>query len=183
MDELVYAARFSSVSKQVLFGDMLNRLASALFYQFCCLLAMASTGRAQSFAGRNVVSVQYDPARQPLDPRDLNNMQLVKVGDPLDMNQVGASIDRLYASGMYTNIIVDAEPSGDGVAIQFITQSQLFIGHVDVHGKVSDPPSRAIIVSTAQFNLGTAYDQSMLTTAKQNTLDLMHENGLFEAGV
>ncbi|HWF46271.1 MAG TPA: BamA/TamA family outer membrane protein [Bryobacteraceae bacterium] len=158
-------------------------MAFVLLCQVFCLLPMASMGRAQSFAGRNVVSVNYDPARQPLDTRDLNNMQLVKVGEPLDMNQVGASIDRFYASGMYTNIIVDAEPSGDGVAIKFITQSRLFVGHVGVRGKVSDPPNRAIIVSTAQFNLGTAYDQSMLAVAKQNILDLMHENGLFEADV
>jgi outer membrane protein insertion porin family len=161
----------------------MNRLALTVFCPLFCVLTMATMGRAQSFAGRNVVSVQYDPARQPLDPRDLENMQLVKVGEPLDMNQVAASIDRLYASGMYTNIIVDAEPSGSGVAIRFITQSRLFIGHVEVKGKVSNPPSSPIILSAAQLNLGTAYDQSMLDTAKKKILDLMHENGLYEADV
>ena len=164
---------------------MKRSTASALFVAFFCLTAMAPEVCAQNFEGRTVVSVQYDPSRQPLDPRDLSNMQLVKAGEPLNMNQVAASIDRLYASGMYTNIIVDAEPSGsgNGVAIKFITQSRLFIGHVDVRGKVSNPPNRAIIASAAQFNLGTAYDQSMLETARKNILDLMHENGLFEAGV
>lgn len=155
--------------------------ACIVFVAFFC--SMAPAAAAQTFAGRNVVTVQYQPPRQPLDPRDLSNMQLIKPGEPLDLNQVAASIDRLYASGMYTDIMVDAEPSGDGVAIKFITQSRLFIGHVEVRGKVSNPPNRPVILSATQFNLGSAYDQSMLETAQKDVLDLLHENGLFEADV
>ncbi|MGC2660326.1 MAG: POTRA domain-containing protein, partial [Bryobacteraceae bacterium] len=159
----------------------MNRLALTFICPLLYLFASVQVVRAQNFAGLNVVSVEYEPPRQPLDSRDLTNMQLVKVGEPLNMLQVAATIDRLYASGMYANIIVDAERNGAGVAIKFTTQSKVFIGHVDVRGKVSDPPSRPIILSTAQFDLGTAYDQSMLDTAKKNILALMRDNGLFEA--
>ncbi|HEX4808902.1 MAG TPA: POTRA domain-containing protein [Bryobacteraceae bacterium] len=161
----------------------MKNLPDPAFFLLPLFLLIAPTGRGQDFTGKTVISVQYDPPRQPLDARDLKNMVLVEAGQPLNTNQVAATIDRLYTSGMYSNVAVDAEASGAGVTIKFITQSKLFIGHVQVNGKSSDPPSKAIILSTAQLNLGAAFDQAMLATAKQSILDLMHENGLFEAAV
>ena len=67
----------------------MTRVVFVVFF-FFCLLALVPGGSAQSLAGRNVVSVQYDPPRQPLDPRDLANMQLMKTGEPLNLNQVGS---------------------------------------------------------------------------------------------
>lgn len=140
---------------------------------------------AQDFAGRIVTSVAYVPVKQPIDPRDLKNMQLIEAGRPLDPRQVAATIDRLFASGLYDNIEVDAEPSGDGVALRFITHARLFVGHVGARGKISDPPSRGVILSHTQLQLGSAFDPGDLQIATKNIQQLLRENGLYQgqAGV
>lgn len=138
---------------------------------------------AQNFWGKTVVAISYDPVRQPIDPRDLKSTQLVQPGEPLDPHQVAGTIDRLFASGLYDDIQVDAEPSGNGVSLRFITRARRFIGHVGAQGKISDPPSRGVILSQAQLSLGTPFDEATLEIARQNIETEMHDNGLYQAKV
>ncbi len=145
--------------------------------------AFFSVANAQDFSGKTVTAIQYQPVTQPLDPRDLQNMQLVQVGEPLDPHQVAETIDRLFASGLYDDIQVDAEPSGNGVTLRFITRARRFIGHVDATGKIKDPPTRAVIISDAQLPLGQPFDEDTLATAKKNIEQELHQNGLYQAQV
>lgn len=147
------------------------------------LLANLSPADTPDFSGKTVVSVQYEPAAQPPDPRDLANMQLVRAGEPLDLNQVGATIDRMFASGLYDDIQVDAEPSGNGVALRFITRARRFIGHVGAQGKIKDPPSRAVLIADAQLQLGTPFDEQALAAARKTIEDELRLNGLYQASV
>lgn len=136
---------------------------------------------AQDFYGKTVASISYEPAKQPVDARDLASMQLVQIGEPLDWHQVAGTIDRLFASGLYDDIHVDAEPSGNGVALRFVTRARRFIGHVGARGKISDPPSRGVILSDAQLTLGTAFDEETLEAARKDIEEEMHQNGLYQA--
>lgn len=148
-----------------------------------CFLNASGLVCAQEFEGRTVVSVSYEPAVQPLDSRDLAVMQLVRAGQPLEETQVAATIDRFWASGLYDNVEVDAEASGSGVAIRFITKARRFIGHVGVQGKLKDPPSRPVIISDSQLNLGAAFDSDTLSTAQKDIIQELRNNGLYEAQV
>src|SRR2546421_9926171 len=99
------------------------RVAGRRFCSFFFLLvALSGVVRPQEFTGRTVTGIEYDPERQPIDPRDLQNMQLVRIGEPLDANQVAGTIDRLFASGLYEDIQVDAEPNGGGVTLRYMTR-------------------------------------------------------------
>jgi len=163
--------------KKILF--VVRRFSYALFLFF----VLSTVARTQVFSGRPVISVQFDPEKQPIDPRDLQSAQLVQTGEPLDLPQVAGTIDRLFATGLYEDIQVDAEPTGNGVMLRFITRSRRFIGHVDAEGKISDPPSRGVILSDAEFNLGAPFDPEALDTAKKNIEQLLRDNGLYEAEV
>lgn len=110
-------------------------------------------------------------------------MQLVHPGQPLQEAEVAGTIDRLYASGMYDDVQVDAEPSGTGVAIRFITKPRRFIGHVGVRGKLKPPPSRPVIISDSQLNLGSTFDQETLATAQKNIQQELVNNGLYQSQV
>src|SRR5581483_10669615 len=138
---------------------------------------------AQDFQGRTVVSVNYEPTDQPVDPHDLAVMQLVQAGRPLEKTQVAGTIDRLYASGLYEDIEVDAEPSGTGVAIRFITKPRRFVGHVSVQGQIKSPPSRAVLISDSQLNLGERFDEETLVTAQKDIQQELRNNGLYDAAV
>ena len=155
---------------------------------YCCLLATLA-GMAlgaedtQTFQGKIVTAIEYYPPAQPIDSRDLERMQLVQQGRPLDLKQVAGAIDRLFSSGLYDDIQVDATPSGNGVALRFITLPRRFIGHIGAEGDIKDPPNRAVIISEAQLALGTPYDTETLENARKNIEQELRQNGLFLAQV
>src|SRR4051794_6752185 len=154
---------------------------AALAFIVCALVVVPVYG--QQLAGKVVSSIEYQPVRQPIDPRDLQRMQLVEVGQPLNPRQVAATLDRLYSTGLYDDLQVDARPSGDGVVVTFITRARRFVGHVGVQGEISDPPSRAIMISGAQMNLGTPFDEADLVTARKSIEQELRNNGLFSSKV
>src|SRR3954454_24348983 len=121
---------------------------------FICF-SLCGKVQSQDFTGKTVTAIQYEPVAQPMDPRDLARMQLVQVGEPLNPRQVAATLDRLFSTGLYDDLQVDAREAGNDVVVTFITRARRFIGHVGAQGHISDPPSRAIIISGAQMNLGT----------------------------
>ncbi len=99
------------------------------------------------------------------------------------MAAAAGTIDRLYGSGLYEDIQVDAEPSGTGVAIRFITKARNFVGHVGAQGNIQSPPNRAVIISDSQLNLGMPFDKDDLATAQKNIEQELRNNGLYESQV
>ena len=149
------------------------------------LVCFSLCGRlqAQDFTGVTVTAIQYEPPTQPISPQDLARMQLVQVGEPLNPRQVAATLDRLFSTGLYDDLQVDAEPSSGGVAIRFLTKPRRFIGHVGAEGNINPPPNRAVIIDNSQLNLGTPYDEEALQTAKETITQELRRNGLYEATV
>ncbi len=162
-----------------------NRSFSSFLPQVILLFTAISPLLAQSpnYDGRPVTAVTYAPEKQPLDNRDLEALQLVKTGAPLRSSAIAQTIDKLYATGAYEDIQVEAQPSGTGVAIRFVTKANWFIGHIEITGKVSDPPNRGQLLSTAQFPLGAKFQPEMLKTAQDSLKKLFTANGLYDAGV
>ncbi len=149
----------------------------------CLWLALGVNVYGQEFWGRTVTAIEYQPAQQPADPHDLADAQMVKVGAPLRQSDVGASIDRLFYSGLYADVKVDAEADGSGVRVIFVTVAQTFIGHVDARGKIKDPPNRGVILGDAQLSLGQPFDPDLVAQARQRIEDELRQNGLFSGTV
>jgi len=146
-------------------------------------VSMAVTACAQTpFEGRPIADIQFSPD-QILHPADLAKIMPFKSGDPLRSEDVAVAIDRLFATGSFKDIVVDAQPSGTGVIVRFITVNQWFIGGISVDGKVSAPPNRGQIASTAQLRLGEPFEDQDLTHAREEIQKLLQSNGLYEAEV
>jgi outer membrane protein insertion porin family len=143
--------------------------------------AVSAIGQDAGFENRVVMRIEYQPASQPLDVKDLERVQVLRVGSPLHATDVAESIERMFATGRYADIQVDAEPDGRGVTIRFITRDKRFVGHVETSGKISDPPSSAQIVAAAQLSLGTPFRPELLDEAQKNIQRLFTSNGLYEA--
>jgi outer membrane protein insertion porin family len=135
------------------------------------------------FEGKPIVAIRYDPPLQPLDPRDLARVQLLHTGSLLNRADVAETIQRMFATGRYSDIQVDAEPSGTGVSIRFLTREAWFIGHTQAVGSISNPPSRAQIADAAQLDLGAPFHPDLLDQARKNVQNLFTQNGLYEATV
>src|SRR5579864_2128813 len=89
----------------------------------------------QKYEGKEIVNIQFVPPEQPVDPMELFQILPLKRGQPLRMADLRAAIDRLFATGRYSDIEVDAEPYLNGVILRFLTKNSWFIGNVHAAGK------------------------------------------------
>ena len=67
------------------------------------------------------------------------------------------AIDGLFATGRFDDIVVEAEPAGEGVIVRFVTQTARFLGGITVEGKVVESPNRAQVDSATQLTLGAPF--------------------------
>ena len=152
------------------------------------LLLLASAplmlpAQGQKFEGKEVVNIQFDPSRQPLEPAELSALLPVKMHAPLRAADVRAAIDRLFASGRYADIQVDVKPSGDGVAVTFLTKNSWFIGDVSLSGDIPSPPNAGQLGNASRLDLGAPYSDAGLQEAVAGQRSLLESNGLYGAKI
>jgi outer membrane protein assembly complex protein YaeT len=99
------------------------------------------------------------------------------------MADVRASIDRLFASGKYADIQVDAEPYGNGVIIRFLTQNSWFIGDVSYGSGIPDPPNAGQLENATRLELGQPYTEAKLQQAVAGQQRLLEGNGLYGSNI
>ena len=143
----------------------------------------ALQAQGQKFEGKDVVNIQFDPARQPLEPEELSEILPLKMHAPLRMADVRASIDRLFATGRYADIQVDVKPFGDGVAVTFVTKNSWFIGDVSIAGNISSPPNPGQLGNSSRMDLGAPYSDARLQDAVTGQRSLLESNGLYGAQI
>jgi outer membrane protein assembly complex protein YaeT len=139
--------------------------------------------QTQKYAGLNVVNIQFDPMDQPLEASELYEILPLKRGQPLRVADVRASIERLFATGRYADIQVDAEPYDGGVIIRFLTKNSWFIGNVKVAGKISNPPNSGQLENATQLDLGQPYTDAKLQLAIEGQRRLLESNGLYRPAI
>jgi outer membrane protein insertion porin family len=132
------------------------------------------------FEGQSIVSVNFAPADQPLAQRELNEILPVKVAQQYSAAGIREAIERLYATGRYQDIQVDASPADGGLAILFITKNSWFIGKVATKGDVGEPPNEGQLVNASRLRLGEAFDMAAVPAAVENVRKLLVENGYFD---
>jgi outer membrane protein insertion porin family len=137
---------------------------------------------ANPYEGQPIASVKFDPERQPLTSDQLLAMIPLRVGQPLRGADLRDSIQRLYQTGEYTDIAVDATLDTGGVALKFLTKPAYFIGYVEVNG-VPEPPNEGQLLVATKLALGAAYVPDQTTEAVSRIVDLLKRNGFYNAGV
>ncbi|MCL4402051.1 MAG: BamA/TamA family outer membrane protein [Acidobacteria bacterium] len=148
------------------------------------LVAAGAAAQQAKYQGRRVAEVVFLPEQQPLEPAEIEARVPLRVGAPLRMADIQTSIERLYATGRYEDIQVDAEPVRDGgVAIRFLTRESRFIGHVSVRGNLSDPPNPGQLVNATRLDLGQPFTDDKLADAEQSIRHLLQSNGLYQSTV
>ncbi len=144
---------------------------------------VAARGAGEDYEGKPILNIRFSPAQQPLEASELHDILPLKMHAPLRMADVRATIERLFATGRYADIQVDAEPYQDGVALTVVTTNTWFIGDVAPRGRISSPPSAGQLENAADLDLGEPYTESALERAVENQKRLLEENGLFQAQV
>jgi len=162
------------------------RLTLAKFFCALLLSLVASTtlfGQAQKYQGKPVLIIQFEPKDQPLDASELHAILPLKQGQPLRVADVRASIERLFATGRYTDIQVDAQPytegATQGVIVRFLTKNAWFIGSVTDAGSINNPPRAGQLENASRLELGQPFNDQKIQDAVGAQKRLLDSNGLF----
>ncbi|MBI4465135.1 MAG: BamA/TamA family outer membrane protein [Acidobacteria bacterium] len=125
---------------------------------------------------------QADPQQPPMDAASFQGLLAQKPGEPFSRDKVRESIQRLYATGRFANIQVDAQQQDGGAVLTFLTESHYFIGSVLVRG-VSPPPTENQLHSAAQLPLGQLFGQEEIQPAIEGLRRVLEDEGYFQAQI
>jgi len=146
----------------------------------------APAGNPTSFAGRTVVSIDYDPPDQPIPRAELDRLLPLQVGSPLTPATVRAALQKLYETGRFTDVSIEAEPAvarpADGVALRIDTVQAFFVGGVMVAG-ASDPPNENQLSTAAKLELGAPFAGPGMMQAVENMQERLRANGFYDARI
>ena len=126
--------------------------------------------------------IDFDPAEQPLPRPELDRLLPLHVGSPLQKVDVRQSLQKLLDTGRFSDISIDAEPMGDGVALRISTEFTYFVGGVSFDG-VSDPPNRNQLLTATKLELGMPFVESQMPQAVGNLQERLRANGLHRATI
>jgi outer membrane protein assembly complex protein YaeT len=143
------------------------------------ILVFAAAAQEEKYDGKTIAGILFEPAVQPLDANELSKILPLRTGQPLRRAELRASIDRLFATGRYADIQVDAQPADGGVIIRFLTKNSWFVGNVDVTGANSGSPNPSQLENATQLNLGQPYTEAKLEEAIESQKRLLESNGLY----
>ena len=125
--------------------------------------------------GLPVRSISFEgiPARR-IAP--LGDHLALTVGAPLTVDKVSESLRRLYATGLYDNVLAEGSRAGGGVDIVFRGQPRTFIGRVTVDG-AKGATVNTQLERASQLVAGTRFTQAKLTRALDQMHRTMIDNG------
>ena len=106
----------------------------------------------------------------------------VKVGEPLNREEVAASIRSLYQTGDYADIRAMESRETDGVRLDFVVRENLFINRVLIQG-LRPPPTEASAGGAMQLSLGQTYHRGDIEEAVTRLKDTLQDEGLYQAKV
>ncbi len=129
------------------------------------------------------MDVRFDPPAQPLESADLNRLLTWKRGEPLHLTDVQAAIKRLYATGAFATLEVDADPAPGGVEVIVRTTEQWFVGPVETQGKTNAPPNEGQLTDASRLQLGEPFSEDDLTRAVSGLRGMLERNGFYRAQV
>ena len=139
-------------------ADTMKLLRKCFAISILAVLLLAASGQLPTYAAEpslenvRIANIVFEPPAQPLEGSELFALLPVKRGEPYHAADVRTGIERLYATGRYQDIQVDATLSGnDGVLIRFITKGSWFVGGVSAKADFSEPPSANQIVNVARL--------------------------------
>jgi outer membrane protein insertion porin family len=132
--------------------------------------------------GRVISRIDWTPAEQPLPQDELDRLLPLHKGSVLSMEEVRAAIQNLYLTGRYSDVVIDADSDGTGVALRVSTEFTFFVGRVEVQGE-SEPPNRNQLITATRLELGAPLVEADLNRSVDALQVRLTANGLYNATI
>lgn len=156
---------------------MLRRGTAACFLVLGLRVCIAQDVHARQFEGSRIVSVRFEPEVQPIPAERLIALLPLKTGTEFQTANLRAAIQRLYATGEYSDITVEGRRALNGLEVIFKTTGQWFVGGVGVTGNLKRPPTRGQLHAAANLELGRPVVPEEIDNAAKQVAALMRRNG------
>src|SRR5690349_4828575 len=137
---------------------------------------------ASRWEGRPISRIEFEPAEQPQPREELDRLLPLRPGNPLRIEDVRSAIQKLYSTGRYSDIAIEASADGASVALKITTDFSYFISGVNIEGE-KEPPNRTQLITAAKMELGSRFIESDLDQAIANMQEKMRANGLYNATI
>ncbi|MDQ2777531.1 MAG: BamA/TamA family outer membrane protein [Acidobacteriota bacterium] len=129
-----------------------------------------------------IARIEFEPSNQPLPTAELLDELPFRTGAVFHSSELREAIQTLFSTGRFADLAVDARPEDGGVALRILTQPAYFIGHVAIYG-IKVPPNSGQLSGAAKLSLGTPYTEDEQKRAVTSMLNLLRENGFYNARV
>lgn len=152
---------------------------------FLCAVGIHAAALAppSEYEGKLIEQIQFLPESQPITRADRDRFMALRIGQPLRLADVRATIKQLYRTGEYSNIEIDTAEDAGGVSIVIRTTEQFFVGAVEIHGKENTPPNQGQLAGASRLELGNPFIDEDLQNAIVNIRNLLERNGLYLATI
>jgi outer membrane protein assembly complex protein YaeT len=151
-----------------------------------CLFDGSGPGRAiaqtPDYAGKRIGEIYFEPAEQPLTRDQLGLALGFRPKDILTEDNLRRAIERLYASGRFADIAVEAHEAGGALNLTFKTRPHFFVSRVTVTG-VPEPPNPAQLANATGLTLGSLFVDEQLEQATARLYDILRANGFYTARI
>ncbi|HSP07608.1 MAG TPA: POTRA domain-containing protein, partial [Acidobacteriota bacterium] len=142
-------------------------------------VAAADTLTDLQFRKVSSVSIKADGAVD--EPSLLSLIEVTSGVDILTTSKIRRSIELLYATGNFTNILVDAREDGDRVALTFILKLVYRFQYVHLTGDLG--VSGSSIRRQLRLRKLEPYTPEKILKGRDDILAVLHENGYYDARV
>jgi len=107
----------------------------------------------------------------------------LKIGEPLNRDNLHDAMQALFATGRFADIQAEADRTETaGVRLRFLTIANFFVGMLTIEG-VSTNPSGNQLASATRLQLGELYAREKLDRARVGMQRVMEENGYHQSQV
>lgn len=134
-----------------------------------------------TYLGQNVSSIDI-AGRPDVTLDQISRLLSVQKDKPLTQADIDASVAALKKSGQFDNVWVSAQPTPDGVRVQFILEPGFYLGMYQFPGGLKEYAySRLLQVSN--YSTPSAYSAQDVTQGENNLVQFFRRDGFFLAEV
>lgn len=130
------------------------------------------------YLGKTIAEVRFIPEAQPLSSDQLTLITGIRKGDVVSEEAIRTAIQRLFATGRYDELQVDAILRDNQVLLTFLTKQNWFISRISVEG-AQEPPNREQLIGATKLELGSRYTDEKLAEAIEGLRSTLRANGFY----
>lgn len=138
-------------------------------------------GAVNSYLGLTIEEIEF-PGLSPEESAALKVTSQLKIGEPLSREALHGAMQALFATERFADIQAEADHTGTGVRLRFLTTPNYFVGQLNVEGVTTNPSPNQLVTAT-RLQLGELYTSEKLDRALAGIQRVLEENGFHRAKV